>query len=222
MKLLKKEKENNKCKKSQLIFIGSFFMIIVGIGIYGNIIYKDYVINKDEQNKIDDFIDDQKKNELKQTNKETEENTNVANSIVSSENIEKYVAVIEIPKIKLRKGIYSKSSSKNNVNINIEILKESDMPDKVNGNFILASHSGTSRISYFKNLHKLEKDDEVYIYYSGKKYVYKLVNYYDIEKTGIATITRNGEKTTLTLITCKRHTNKQTIFIFELVKDGDL
>ena len=95
------------------------------------------------------------------------------------------------------------------------------MPDEENGNFILAGHNGTSKVSYFKNLTKLKKDDLAYIYYSGNKYVYKLVNSYDIEKTGEADIIRNGQKTTLTLITCRHNTDKQIIFIFELIKDGE-
>ena len=50
----------------------------------------------------------------------------------------------------------------------------------------------------------------------GRTYNYKLVNTYEIEKTGTAHIKRNGEKNTLTLITCKHNTNKQLVFIFEL------
>lgn len=95
------------------------------------------------------------------------------------------------------------------------------MPDEINGNLMIAGHSGTSKISYFRNLYKLEKDDLAYVYYNGGRYVYKLVNSYDIQKTGEATISRNGQKTTLTLITCKHNTDKQTVFIFELMKDGE-
>ena len=93
------------------------------------------------------------------------------------------------------------------------------MPDKINGNLILVAHSGTSSVSYFKNLHKLVTNDIAYIHYMGKVYTYKLVNTYDIEKTGEATIIRNSSKNTLTLITCRRNTNKQTVFIFELKED---
>ena len=50
---------------------------------------------------------------------------------------------------------------------------------------------------------------------------YRLVKRYEIEKTGIANISRNGKKTTLTLITCKDNSNKQLVFIFELEKDGE-
>ena len=72
--------------------------------------------------------------------------------------------------------------------------------------------------SFFKNLYKLETDDEVSIFYGGSEYKYKVVNQYDIEKTGTANIVRNAEKSTLTLITCRHNTNKQIIYICELVE----
>ena len=56
------------------------------------------------------------------------------------------------------------------------------------------------------------------LYTSGSEYKYKVVNQYDIEKTGTANIVRNAEKSTLTLITCRHNTNKQIIYICELVE----
>lgn len=223
--LRKKEKKKRK-NNGQLIIIGFLFLIIGGISIIGFKYYQNYKKNNIEQQQIDKFIEVQRDIEITHdidgTTEEKpieEAKEEVKENIVQNE--ENFIAVIEIPKINLRKGIYSKESSKNNVNKNIEILKESDMPDKNNGNFILAGHSGNSRIAYFKNLSKLENNDIAYIYYNGGRYVYKLVNSYEIEKTGEATINRNGQKNTLTLITCKHNTNKQIVFIFELMKDGE-
>ena len=130
-----------------------------------------------------------------------------------------YIAVIKIPKIGLEKGLASKGSYYNNVNRNIQILTESDMPDKEKGNVILAGHSGNSSVSYFRKLNKLENNDEVIISYNGRDYVYRMVNSYEIEKNGYAHILRNAEKTTLTLITCKHNTNKQLIVICELIEE---
>ena len=135
--------------------------------------------------------------------------------------IPNYIAVLEIPKIGLRKGLFDKNSSNNNVDKNIQILKESNMPDEINGNFILAGHSGDGRIAYFKNLNKLEIGDIAYVYYNGGRYCYKLVNFYEIDKTGKANIIRNLNKTTMTLVTCKHNTEKQIIFIFEIMEDSE-
>lgn len=128
---------------------------------------------------------------------------------------------LEIPKIKLNKLLF-KDKKLNKVDKNIEILKESDMPNETNGNLILAAHSGNSPVSYFKDIHKLKKEDKLFIKYNQKQYEYKLKYTYNIEKTGTANIIRNSNKTTLTLITCIEGTNKQLIIISELHKISDI
>ena len=135
---------------------------------------------------------------------------------------EEYLGILEIKKIKLRKGFYKFNSNLNNVDNNIMIVSSSNMPDVNKGNLILASHSGNSSVSYFRYLDKLDMEDIASIYYLGKKYDYKLVNYYDVNKNGSVQIIKNNDINTLTLITCKKNTDKQTVFIFELIKEGKL
>ena len=212
--LKRKENNNSKGRKGQLIIVGSF-LILLGISVVGGKYLYNYLLDRAEDIKIEEFyeiqetIDDETIVEETPTEEKQEEtkqdNTN-------------YIAVIKIPKIGLEKGLCEKGSYCNNVNRNIPILKESTYPDIANGNFILAGHSGNGRISYFRNLNKLTQDDEVSIFYQGKEYKYKVVNMYDIEKTGTANIIRNKEKTTLTLITCRHNTNKQIVVICELVE----
>lgn len=131
---------------------------------------------------------------------------------------EEYIGIIDIPKIDLYKGFYSKTSSLNNVKFNLYVLPESSYPDTVNGNLIIAGHSGNYNNSYFGNLYKLEKDDTIIIVYNGKRYIYKVVNIYIEEKTGTVRIFRNKNETTLTLITCTKDDDyHQTIYISELI-----
>jgi len=210
----KENKNNSKGKKSQLIIVGSL-LIIVGIVMVGGKYLYTYLLDKKEDIKIEEFYEVQEKidDEIIATETPTEEKQEE-----TKQDNTNYIAVIKIPKIGLEKGLCEKDSYCNNVNRNIQILKESTYPDIANGNFILAGHSGTGRISYFKNLYKLSQDDEVSIFYQGKEYKYKVVNMYDIEKTGTANIIRNKEKTTLTLITCRHNTNKQIVVICELVE----
>lgn len=137
-------------------------------------------------------------------------------------NIIPYMSVIEIPKINLKQGIPEFNSENNNVERNIMAIKESVTPDVSNGAFILASHSGNSSTSYFKNLHKLSIDDEIFIYYKGVKYIYTLSNFYDIDKTGYMDVVRDNTKSTLILITCKKETDKQTIFVNYLKNKEDI
>lgn len=211
-----KRKENNKksINKSQLLVVGSFLILIGLATISSKYIYK-YIVNANEEIMIQEFYEIQEnedKNEEEIEYKaedvqEIQKNTEIKNN---------YIAVIKIDKIGLEKGLYSKDNVNNNVNKNIQILKESSYPDVEKGNFILAGHSGNSRVSYFRKLNKLDLDDEVSIFYNNHEYKYKVVNIYDIEKNGNANIIRNAEKTTLTLITCRSNTNKQIVVICEL------
>ncbi len=219
--MLKRKTKNNNQRKGQLLIVGSF-LIIIGIGILGGKIVNNYLEKKQEQDLINEFYEQQEEyvvdvpvmeEELvKEEVAEQEEKKETTTPTIN------YIAVIKIPKIGLEKGLASKGSYWNNVNRNIEILSESDMPDVDKGNVILASHSGNSSISYFRKLNKLQNDDIVSIVYNGKEYKYKIVNSYEIEKNGYAHIVRNAEKNTLTLITCKHNTDKQIVVICELVE----
>jgi len=131
---------------------------------------------------------------------------------------EDYLGVIDIPKINLYRGFYSKTSSLNNVKFNLYVLPESSYPDTEKGNLIIAGHSGNYNNSYFANLYQLTTDDEITVHYNNSKYIYKIVKIYNEEKTGSVRIFRNKEKTTLTLITCTKDDDyHQTIYIAELI-----
>ena len=217
--MLLRKKENKKTtkqnkSKSQFIIIGSL-LIITGISLVGGNYLYNYLLDRKEDNKIDDFYEIQEQIDVDEDEDNTEEPKEEVKIEVKNED---YVAVIKIPKIGLEKGLYKKESSHNNVNRNIQILKDSNYPDEENGNFILAGHSGTGRISYFRNVYKLSSGDSVSIFYNGSEYKYKVVNMYDVEKTGTAHIIRNANVNTLTLVTCRQGTNKQIIVICELVE----
>ncbi len=211
----KKQIKNKKDSKSQLLIVGSL-LIILGFGIIGGKYLYNYLQNKNEEKLIDVFYEEQEEIE-ENTNTEEQVETPTEEKPKSSSKVN-YVAVIKIPKIGLEKGLCAKGTYCNNVNRNIQILNESDYPDKEKGNVMLAGHSGSGRVSYFRKLDKLSQDDEVSIFYNDSEYKYKVVNQYDIEKNGTANIVRNAEKNTLTLITCRHNTNKQIVIICELVE----
>ena len=214
--MLKRKEKNNK---SQLIKVGSF-LILLGMGIISTNLIINFINIQNEKDLIKEYYE----NEEYIVDVPVEEEEIKQEEPVEEKKEEKkvevnYIAVIKIPKIGLEKGLASKDNYYNNVNRNIQILTESDMPDKEKGNVILAGHSGNSSVSYFRKLNKLQNNDEVIISYKGKDYVYRMVNSYEIEKNGYAHILRNAEKTTLTLITCKHNTNKQLIVICELIEE---
>lgn len=105
-----------------------------------------------------------------------------------------YIGTLSIPKINLNKGFTAIDSEYNTVNKNVEVVKGSTYPD-MGGNLILAAHSGTSYLAYFKNLYQLENGDIAYIEYKNKRYTYKIVNIYEQDKTGKIAIYRDTSKT---------------------------
>lgn len=215
MYMLKKRKNNIKLlTKSRLLKVGSLLLIIIGIGIIVCKYFYEYNLDQEETTKIDIFLNEQ-------TDIESDTGSLVSsfpkeNEKSSSKSNENLIAVLEIPKIDLKKGIYSINSKNNNVDKNIMLLNESDMPDVINGNFILAGHSGTGYNAYFKDLKNLELGDSAYIYYKNNKYKYNLIDKYEVEKTGKALIIKDSDISALTLITCKDKEDKQLVFIFEL------
>lgn len=199
--------KERKSKKNLLIIIGSLF-IFTGITIILYPLINNKYIDIKEEKAIKEYYI---------------EEVNIAEEIQEPEIEEvkpkkeiNYIGILKIPKINLERGLVDRNSYSNNVNYNIQILSNSSMPDEKNGNVILAAHSGNGRTAFFKNIDKLVINDEVIIDYKNKTYKYKIIDIYDIEKTGKAKIIRNNNVNTLTLVTCRHNTNNQIIVICEL------
>lgn len=169
-----------------------------------------------EENASNDLIDNFFENSQNSEEVIVNDNNKTNNTFT-----EDYTAVLEIPKIKLKRGIYSKEDKRNNVNKNIYLIDKTTLPDENNvSHIILAAHSGNSYISYFKNLHKLQIDDNVYFYFNGTKYIYKIIDKYEVEKTGDINLILTSESD-ITLITCKYNSNKQIVYVGSLI-DKDI
>ncbi len=141
----------------------------------------------------------------------------IKNEDIEPETDNNYIAVLEIPKLQLIRGLFDIEDARNNIEENIQILKESDFPNVENGTMILAGHSGIGKSAYFRHLDNLQIGDLIFLYYQGAKYVYQLSNFYEIEKTGYFQFHKDNQKTALILITCKIKTNLQLIFTSELL-----
>ena len=226
----------NKTRKKYISTVISVLVLFIGICILGstyfntkkhevfdemNELYYEQIANEIEG--LDEIDDDDEtpstEEEIVNPSETTESKiTTTTKPVVNIDYTKYYVGNISIPKIDLKRGFVRKDSKYNNVNRNIYIVPESDYPDKEGGNFILASHSGTSSISFFKNLYKLTLGDKVDITYNNKNYTYIITNIYTDLKDGDVAIKRNKNKTTLTLITCTRgDKTTQTIYICERI-----
>ena len=202
-------------KKSNKLFIISVINLVIGITLFTyNSVY-DYYLNMLDKNKVDNYINDSK---IK-VNVVSIDNENTINN----EDVNNYLGVISIPKINLEQGFYGIDNPMNNVDKNIELISNSNMPDVENGTLILAAHSGNDRVSYFNKLYKLNIDDEIEIIYNKSKYLYKLIDIYEVEKTGSITLHDINNITSLVLVTCSNfNDNLQVVYISRLVNVSEM
>ena len=207
-----------KFKKSQLLLFGSLLILVGIISISSNYFLKlrDSVYSDMKIAMMDTVPEETIIENVPITENISNESTNTTKNYVID--YSKYLGVLEIPKIGLKRGFYGVGSRYNNIQYNVSMVDGTSLPDQVGGNTILMAHSGDAYISYFAYLYKLNVGDMASITYKGIHYNYMLVNRYDVPKVGVVSINRNYEKTCLTLITCtKDNDSLQTVYIFEQV-----
>lgn len=199
------------CKNNIIFILGLLIVIICIIIIFFSIVKKNNLVAKENKG-IEMFFEKQ----IVNANELDELEVNDNNSKNISQNFE-YIAVLEIPKINLKRGLVDIDSIYNSIDYNIQILKESTMPNIDNSNLILVAHSGNSNVSFFKDLDKLEILDNVYLYYNNTVYQYEIYDKYEIEKIGSVKINKNINSKTITMITCLDNINKQIVLVGKLI-----
>ena len=205
--MIKKEKN-----KSQFSIIGSLLIIgATSVFLFYNIY--NFYINKKEEQKVDDFFNESIINDTPTTEESIEETQEEIKQVESYN----YIGVLEIPKINFKRGFLDINDRNNNVNKNIQILENSTMPDIDGGLLVIAGHSGSGRVAFFRNLDKLKKDDQIYIYYKNIKYIYEVINIYEETKDGDIAIPKISESS-LVLTTCsQKDKTKQVVVISKLI-----
>lgn len=131
-----------------------------------------------------------------------------------------YDAILSIPQISLKKGMYLKKEIKNNTDENIIIHELSDYPDEKNSNVILMVYFDTKRNTFLSKINQLNEDSLIEFYYQRTKYVYKIDHYHQAKITGNISIERDNDKKTITLITCSQEDkSKSSIYIGYLIDE---
>lgn len=145
---------------------------------------------------------------------------NIQDKIILKEEtiiIEKPIMKLEIPKINFKGNIYNVHSELNDIDKNIIIMKDSDMPDEKNSILIIGGHSGYGKYAYFDNLKELKKDDNVSLTYKNKKYNYKIINHYLDSKDGSISVNNYKDKNILILYTCYTDKKNYLVYVAEMV-----
>ena len=105
------------------------------------------------------YTDENKENTVEKAKIENSNTNYLDNSIVTKNDV---IATLEIPKINLKRDIYSLANPHNNVEENVTILTDTE------NLIVLAAHSGPGDIAYFNDLDKLILNDTINLTY--KKY----------------------------------------------------
>jgi len=205
--MIKKEKN-----KSRFSIIGSFLIIgATSVFLFYNIY--NFYINRIEEKQAEEFIN----NPVVEDTPVIEETTEEVKEEVKQPETYNYIGVLEIPKINFKRGFLDIKDKNNNVNKNIQVLENSAMPNVNGGLLIIAGHSGSGRVAFFRNLYKLKETDQIYIYYENIKYIYQVQKYYEETKDGDISIDKNSEST-LVLTTCSQtDKNKQIVIVSKLI-----
>lgn len=216
-------KSNNRVKKkSHVLLIGSFLVFIGVISLFWNYflrmrdeVYSDMRIAMMDEEVVEEPVEVTGEVQIENPVTENQETNTKSNYIVD---YSKYLGVLEIPKIGLKRGFYNVGNKYNNIRYNVSMVEGSSLPDVPNGNLVLMAHSGDAYISYFAYLWKLEIGDYAYVTYNGVRYQYQIKDIYNVEKIGVVQIRRNYEATSLTMVTCTKNSNhEQTVYVAEQV-----
>lgn len=221
MQMLNLQNKNKKhIRKSHLLLFGSFLVFLgVVVILWNHLMAIRNVVFSDMQIAISNSIPDDTSEIVIDTPTADEINEQQPEVVTPPPiNYDKYLGVLEIPRIGLKRGFYGLDSRFNDIQYNVTVVRGSTMPDVVNGNLILMAHSGNTYVGYFAYLYQLQIGNDAYVTYNGNRYHYKLVNIYNVPKVGKVRVIRSFNKTTLTLITCtKNDLSSQTVYILELV-----
>ena len=157
MRIQRMLKVNNKIKKSHTLLLGSLLIFVGIISLAWNYLEK----------MRDEVYSDMKIAMMDKDLPKEVSNADVVDSAPVADNVKgkpknndqyyeidysKYLGVLEIPKIGLKRGFYNVGNRYNNIEYNVTMVSGSTLPDVVNGNLILMAHSGDAYISYFEYL----------------------------------------------------------------------
>ena len=167
-------------------------LVLISYIVICNIIYNNFTI---EKNKISTKINIP--------------NPKKVTKIIPKENS---IGKLTIDKISLNKKLYPINSKENNIEKNITILPGSIEPSNENSIMFIAAHSGTGKKAYFKELHKVKKNDSIILEYKNIRYTYIIKNIWETKKLGTISVPKENINQ-LILTTCSMKDKENQLII---------
>lgn len=195
-------------------------LILVGLGIIGTVGYRKYVTSQ-KQNQLIEMFEGQMTGQVSGDTVENSENPQNVDESVSLESVNGYtpIAIMEIPRIKLKQGIVE-GISDNALQYFLGHFPDSAMPGEV-GNFSVAGHRVSDYTDAFINLYKVKAGDEVIVKTKDKKYTYVIEENFIVEPEDVSVL-ESTDYEKITLVTCTVGAKQRVIVTGKLTKTEDL
>lgn len=192
--------------------IFGLLLIIIGIVIIVNVVYKK-IVTSQKQNEILEVFESQL---VDAKNNKEDENEPVK---IEAINGHMPVAIIEIPSIKLKQPVVE-GITEDVIKYFLGKFPESSMPGEV-GNFAVAGHRVSDFTDAFINLYKVKTGDEVIVTTVDGRYTYEVDNSFIVDPDQVE-ILEKADYEKITLITCTIGSKRRVIVTGRLIEKEEL
>ena len=192
--------------------IFGLLLIIIGIVIIVNVVYKK-IVTSQKQNEILEVFESQL---VDVKNNKEDENEPVK---IEAINGHMPVAIIEIPSIKLKQPVVE-GITEDVIKYFLGKFPESSMPGEV-GNFAVAGHRVSDFTDAFINLYKVKTGDEVIVTTVDGRYTYEADNSFIVDPDQVEVLEK-ADYEKITLITCTIGSKRRVIVTGRLIEKEEL
>lgn len=192
--------------------IFGLLLIIIGIVIIVNVVYKK-IVTSQKQNEILEVFESQL---VDAKNNKEDENEPIK---IEAINGHMPVAIIEIPSIKLKQPVVE-GITEDVIKYFLGKFPESSMPGEV-GNFAVAGHRVSDFTDAFINLYKVKTGDEVIVTTVDGRYTYEVDNSFIVDPDQVEVLEK-ADYEKITLITCTIGSKRRVIVTGRLIEKEEL
>lgn len=181
-------------------------LILIGVGIIGNVAYKK-IVTYHKQNELLEAFESQLAEGDNENDKEE----------VNLDSINGYtpIAIIEIPSIKLKQPVVE-GITEDVIKYFLGKFPESTMPGEV-GNFAVAGHRVSDFTDAFINLYKVKPGDSVIVTTKDGKYTYEVEESFIVDPDQVEVL-ESADYEKITLITCTIGSKRRVIVTGKLIE----
>lgn len=185
-------------------------LILIGVGIIANVIYKK-IVTSNKQNELIEAFESQIADSKNEESSEP----------VSLEAINGYtpIAIMEIPSIKLKQPVVD-GITEDVIKYFIGRFPNSAMPGEV-GNFAVAGHRVSDFTDAFINLYKVKVGDKVIVTTKDGVYTYEVDSSFIVDPDQVEVLDESDYEK-ITLITCTIGSKRRVIVTGKLIERENL